>query len=177
MKRLLIGSAIVAVGLGTLSAASAAPSAWLVNGGGQIIAGTETGGGPGATLAFTARGNGGPAKGQLQYNDHLGVKLHGDVTCLVVGSEDTDGNGPGGQVKVARLAGTYQADEDTALEAWQLYVEDHDNGGPQNGVEVLLFDETATDPSCAEEDEEKSNERTELGRGNITIHKENAPKA
>jgi hypothetical protein len=177
VKRLLIGSAIVAVGLGTLSTASAAPSQWKVTGGGQIIASTQNGGGPGATLAFTARGNGGPARGQLQYNDHLGVKFHGTVTCLVVMTEDTDQNDETAPVKVARLGGTYTATTAGQTGFFQLYVEDHDNGGPQNGVEVLIFDDSSTDSSCADEGEEDEEAKLELGRGNITIHKEKAPKA
>lgn len=176
MKRILIAGAIVAVGLG-LSAASAAPSQWKVTGGGQIFAdtaATTNGGGPGATLAFTAQGTGGPARGQLQYNDHDGVKFHAQVDCLIVTSEDVDEEAGTPDVKVGRIGGTYQGDDDAALENFQLYIEDHDNGGPQNGTELLTFRPDSDSSSCDPDDEEVA---SQLGRGNIVIHKEKAPKS
>ena len=175
MKRIVISGAVLALAIGGMGVGSAAPSQFKVTGGGQIIASSEANsGGPGATLAFNARsiGAGPAAQGQLQYNDHLGLKFHGQVACLVVQWEDTDDNDETPDVRTARIAGTY-TDADGAEEQFQLFIEDHDFGGPQSESEMLLFNPTAESSTCNQDVDATQ----ELGRGNIVIHKEKAPKA
>lgn len=178
MKRTVIGATVLAVAVAGVSAVSAAPSQWKVTGGGQIIAASQQGGGPGQTLAFNAHSaptdaDTDAARGQLQYNSHAGSKFHGTVDCLVVGDVDHDGDESTPAVRAAALAGRYTA-PDGAPKNFQLYVEDYDFGGPQNGVEALAFNPDAAENSCDIEDQEAG---SELGRGNITIHKAKAADA
>lgn len=166
MKRLLVGGAVLALGIGGMNLAQAAQG-YKVTGGGQIIA--EGASGPGDTLAFNARSLDGQtaaqdsdgAQGQLQYNGRgdAAQKFHGLVTCLQV--EGT----------VARIAGIKKT-ETGETGFFRLVLDDTDNGGPQNPAEPLMFQPDATEANCDSADGDDLT--SELGRGNIQIHEAKA---
>ena len=164
MKRLLVGGAIAGLAVAGMTASSAAPAQWKVTGGGQIIL-DPAATGPGQTLAFNAQttGDGDAARGQLQFNDHAGTKLHGQVTCLDVTPADPDNDSPA----MANIGGTY----DTADGPLNFRLTVTDNGQGQSEDDVVIFEQDS-DPGCDTAD----GDETALGRGNIVIHKEKAPK-
>lgn len=155
MKRLVVGGAVLALGIAGMSAGSAAPAQYKVTGGGQIIVDTEAdpAKGPGETIAFNAHSTGADdaARGQLQYNSHTGVKFHGQVECLVV-----DGNR-------ATLAGTVTRGDNNGADTFQVDVLDNGQGASDDDLILLT---SPDDVDCGPE-----NPTEQLGRGNVTIHK------
>jgi hypothetical protein len=163
VKRLLVGGAVLALGIGGMGLSQAAQG-YKVTGGGQIIA--EGASGPGDTIAFnafsadgaTAKDGSDAASGQLQYHGRTGdapQKFHGTVTCLQV-----DG-------KTARIAGA-KTSETGETGFFRMVVNDVDNDGPQNGTETILFNPDADDADCGQMDGDDA--QAQLGRGNIQIH-------
>lgn len=151
MKRILASSAVVGLALAGMGTSSAAAPFDKVTGGGQIIADSSLQG-PGATIAFTAR-NVGPdnlAQGQFQYNDHVGVKYHGTVSCLVVTGD------------AATFAGEITSGEN-AGGFFQVDVQDNGQGAEPNDLILLTNpDDADCDPSM--------DPTMELGRGNLQVH-------
>lgn len=152
MKRLLASTAVIGLAVAGIGTATAAAPFDKVTGGGQIFLDpTAPPQGPGATIAFTARNIGADnlAQGQLQYNDHAGIKFHGAVTCLIV--EGTN----------ATFAGTFtnaEGEEDV----FQVDVQDNGQGQDPNDLIVLSYPDNANCESMTPD--------MELGRGNAQVH-------
>lgn len=121
-------------------------------GGGQILVGDNAG----STIAFTAHGTSTDADGQAQIVDRSGgkgpnqAKFHGVVDCLRV---ETDFAEIGG---LKRGGGRFT-----------IFVEDTDQGGPQNGTEMIAF-VSAGSPTCNSGDRDDAN--MELARGNAQVY-------
>lgn len=119
-------------------------------GGGQVLVGSE--GGPGSTIAFTARGTAEDAKGQVQYvNREQGtgqsqVVQHGTVECIDV-TENT-----------ARISGVWR-DGGT----FGLYVQDNGEGSSGGGDIVTVV----PDPNGC--NFSKPDETWALARGNAQV--------
>lgn len=153
MKRLLVGGAILALGIGSMGISQAAPAEYKVTGGGQIIVDTEEmpASGPGQTIAFTAQSapteaDPEAARGQFQYNSHEGVKFHGTVLCLAV-----DG-------KRATLAGEQR-------DGTPFQVDVLDNGQGSEPDDMIMLTEP-DDADCSEPEDPSM----QLGRGNVKVH-------
>jgi hypothetical protein len=155
---MLISTAVVGLAVAGVGTATAAPDFDKVTGGGQVMVDADNDGaqdaGPGETIAFNARTTGGPnraATGQLQYNDHDGVKFHGAVRCLVV-------NG-----STATFAGIITSGEGVGA-PFQVDVRDNGEGALAGNDMIILStpDNADCDPS---EDPTR-----ELARGNVQVH-------
>jgi hypothetical protein len=154
-----IGAALAVSGLVASGAVAAGqggqPTAW-VNGGGQIIASEQQGGGPGDTVAFNAQQYGEDgARGQFQYNQRSAGSgpIHGVVTCAAVDPGARTATF-GGEVTQGGTTGFFRVDVT-------------DNGTPAQGTDVVLVTLTDDDDPCnADQGDGESN----LGRGNVTIH-------
>jgi hypothetical protein len=162
VKRLLVGGAILALGVAGMAQSQAAPAQWKVTGGGQITVSLDENGDPvpvKETIAFNARSTDadGGAQGQLQYNSHDGTKFHGTVSCLVV-----DGNR-------ATFAGVV-TNGDNEGDVFQVDV--LDNGEGAEAAEDMILLTNPDDADCGDPQDPTG----ELGHGNVQVHKENAPK-
>lgn len=162
MKRLVVGGAVLALGVAGMSMSQAAGgSGYKVTGGGQIIANGQ-GGGAGDTVGFVAQAtdaNGG-AQGQFQYvprgqNTNGSAptdKFHGVVTCL----SSTGANS-------ARFGGYYR---DNPGQAFTVDVTDNGEGASAAGADMILVRDTQS-PCAAQE---QGDTLFDLGRGNVQIH-------
>jgi hypothetical protein len=168
VKRLLVGGAILALGIGGMAQSQANSSGDKVTGGGQILVSPD--GGAGDTIAFNAQSDGtatsdnpDPAKGQVQYTPHASTsaaKFHGDVTCLVVHSD-----------RSATLAGTIQRGGGDH-EFFQLDVVDQnadDASAPEQGSDIVVLSYPADTPDCS--DQQATDDGPVLARGNVQVHK------
>jgi hypothetical protein len=149
-------AALSVVALGgalTLTGGATAAQEDRATGGGQIEIGT--GGGAGDTIAFTARGAGDEARGQVQYVNREEGKgrsqtvQHGTVNCLYV-DHDT-----------ARIAGKWRDGG-----PFYLYVKDNGEGSSAENDIVALT--SMSDGECA--DDPQDDPRWALARGNAQVH-------
>ena len=147
----------VVLALAVPVAAGAAPSEMKVTGGGQLI--DPDAKGVGQTVAFTAQGSGGAGKGQAQFNDHAGTKIHGVVDCVQTGTSDG--------ANVAKIGGTY-TDASGAVQRFTIRVVD--NGQGADAGDMVEFDQQS-DQDCAIGSDESFADIPALGRGNVKIHK------
>jgi hypothetical protein len=159
LKKQLLAAAAAA--LAVPAVALAAPAQDKVTGGGQTL--VPSGGGPGTTIAFTAQGTGGIARGQLQYNDHAGDKVHGTVDCLRVASRTDDGG-------MAVFGGTLREDRDGNGEPDRFRVTVTDGGEGMGTTDMIAFERVDDDVRCEEQDDEFENLPI-LARGNVQVHK------
>lgn len=122
-------------------------------GGGQILVSNK---GAGSTIAFTARGAGSAAEGQVQFIDRSAgtgqsqVKYHGTVTCIAV------------EGSMAKIAGVL-----TNGDSFNLYVEDTGEG--HGNADPIFFDGMADTPDCSFDTPDDS-DLMALARGNVQIH-------
>lgn len=159
MKRIVIGGAVLALALGSVSISQAEPpTGFKVTGGGQIIA--EEVQGPGDTIAFQVQNTDGAtggssdsdtARGQVQSVEREGAgppadKFHGEAQCLVV-----VGN-------TARFAGTTR-------DGGFFRVDIIDSGDSGNDMVAVQRSEDALDCEDGSNDMEM-----DLSRGNVKIH-------
>ena len=140
--------------------AQAAPSEMKVTGGGKTA--------EGATIALTAQGNATAAKGQVQYNDHAGYKVHGTVTCVTTGPVDTNGDAEGGEANGFEIAGRLR-DGTT----FNIKGVDGGQGSDGKGTDLITFAES-DDTRCDLEPADAYEALGELAHGNIKIHKTRA---
>ena len=161
MKRLLVGGAVLALGIGSMGISQAAPAEYKVTGGGQSFGFEAPVSGAGDTIGFNAQSaptmdNEQAAKGQVQYVDREEGKqvanIHGVVECLRV---EGDRAVIGGRIT---RGGTE--------EFFQLDV--LDSGQEDRGTDMVVFQELATEPACDEQRE--FDEDPVLARGNVKIH-------
>lgn len=170
----------IAVGLGAVLAlalavtAWAAPAAYKVTGGGQVIASADSSSvkGPGDTITFQAFSQStdanAPATGQVNIVDRAGtgtggVHFKGTVECATISPAGADGGG------YAELKGTGQTKDGTTS---RFIVRIMDNGqGSAADADMVEFDRN-TDLTCSD-DPQSSDVATYLGRGNAKIHKQN----
>lgn len=197
MKRLLVGGAVLAVGIGGMGLSSAqAPTGFKVTGGGQIISEeSEAEGGPGDTVGFNAQEIEGDdprspgddddaARGQFQYvprgesegtNQPADEKFHGVVTCLISGGEAVENEEREGdryeeelESGMARFGG-YLRDNPTVF----FTVDVTDNGQGGDAEDDLILVRLTKEP-CADNPENEQKDEPEdllrLGRGNVKIH-------
>lgn len=161
MKRIVVSGAILALAVGSMGLAQAAPSQFKVTGGGQTLVSNQS---AGNTIAFNARGNEDAAQGQLQYVDRSAgtgqaqVVRHGIVDCVFVRSFTERG----GQ---ATIGGFFR---DTS-ERFTLDV--IDNGEGRDNTDIIEFRDEAT-ADCSEERDDDDALTVELARGNVQVHKE-----
>ena len=175
MKRTIISGTVLALAIAGMSAGSAAPSVTKITGGGQTL--VPAGGGAGDTVGFNAQVDGdGLVKGQFQYVKRNGTGTgkgqqvsHGDVTCATVLSRPEGGDAGG----VAVFGGALRDGT-----PFRVDVTDSGQGNTsmdmilvQTGAAALDGGDSGTDTDiCDQEDED----RFDLGRGNVTIHKTKA---
>lgn len=163
MKRLLVGGAVLALGIGSIGMAQAAPpSGAKVTGGGQIIADNVQG--PGDTIAFQVQNINGAtgdadsdaARGQVQSVEREGAgrptdKFHGEAACLVV------------VANTARFAGVVRG-----AGGGFFRVDIVDNGQGDSSPNDMVVVQRSTEPlDC---DDDASGDETDLARGNVKIH-------
>ncbi len=200
MKRLVVGGAVVALGIGTIGLASAAQpaeSGFKVTGGGQIIA--QNAQGAGDTVGFNAqeiegddprsRGdNNDAARGQFQYvprgqssntKQPATEKFHGVVTCLISGGEAVANERAEGDryeeelsQGMARFGGFVRGTEGDGSPVF-FTVDVTDNGQGGNAQDDLILVRITNEP-CADNPENEQRDEPEdllrLGRGNVKIH-------
>jgi hypothetical protein len=186
VKRLLVGGAVLALGITGMGLSQATPAVYKVTGGGQIL---DTGftSGAGDQISFTAQSQGEEgeaAKGQFTYHDRQldengkgtgkgQTTVHGDVTCVVVYSQPTADEGGravvGGETRDGR--------------PFRIDVIDNGQGGDaEDDLLRVSFDSEAEDGSDEGDEDtdtslcdmEKEDVTSDLGRGNVKIHKEKA---
>ena len=151
------------------AAAAVANSDVKVTGGGQVMADSGNGGGPGDTIAFNAQQTGAaamngtaPAKGQLQVVRHPtgGIKFHGNVTCIrELGDQDGTVRFGGFQ----KLKGNQTATS--------FVVDVVDAGEPNQGQDMIAFRTPAdnADP-CQDSKSGTQLDSASLARGNVQTH-------
>lgn len=182
MKRTILVSAVLALGIAGTGVGSAAPATLKITGGGQTLV-PDTGG-AGDTVGFNAQLDevSNTVKGQFQYVQRTGdgtgrggQQYHGTVTCVAAFSRPDDG-GAGG---VAVFGGELR-------DGTPFRVDVTDSGQGEMGMDMILvqMDEAAEDGadggptnSDSETDNELCDAEDETGmslsRGNVTIHKPN----
>lgn len=132
------------------AAAQAAPSEMKVTGGGKTV--------DGATIALVAQGNPSTAKGQMQYNDHQGTKLHGVVTCVYTFTDSENG-------------GNYFEVAGKLRDGTVFNVKGTDSGqGPDSG-DAIALDTESGDSDCDGEPADAYDDLGDLAHGNIRIHR------
>ena len=200
MKRLLVGGAVLALGIagtGLSHAEKPAESGFKVTGGGQIIENPQ-GGGPGDTVGFNAQeldgddprspgDNDDLARGQFQYiqrgadeggNQPANDSFHGVVTCLISGGEavanENAETGPDStEYDEGLLNGMARFGgylRDDPDTFFTVDVSDNGQGADAQDDAILV---RITAAPCADNPEDESNEPDELarlGRGNVKIH-------
>ena len=170
MKRLVVGGAVLALGIGGMGLSQAAPAGEKVTGGGQILADNQTTG-AGSTIAFNAQQSADDIKGQVQYILRSGGTgkgqnaRHGEITCVNV---ITPGDGG-----TARLGGIFEHDPA------QSFVIDVTDGGEGAGDAADMISiregeaaDTDGDGDATCNDSGDFQDGVALGRGNVQIHKE-----
>ena len=157
MKRIAALFGVIALTTAAWAALAQAESGFKITGGGQTDVGTR---GAGDTIAFTGQETADGAKGQVQYVDRDGGQIveiyHGTVTCI----EAVDA----GEQGAGYLAGEWRNQGEGFF---TLYVED--NGEPNQGNDLIVLDETATDPECSDEEPDED-DKVALARGNAQVH-------
>ncbi len=118
-----------------------------------------------STIAFTAQNTGdgtSAAKGQVQFIDRSAgggqnaVKFHGTVTCIVV-----EGNR-------AQIAGLRRGgDRETEGDTFELTVVD--NGEPNRGNDMIMFDNMDVDGQCEESEQDSDEPEIALAKGNAQV--------
>jgi hypothetical protein len=170
MKRLVVGTTVLALGIVGMSASSAAPAITKITGGGQTLVPAD--GGAGDTIAFTAQTDGTPegVKGQFQYVDRTGgtgqgqTVYHGTVTCVALLPSD----GPN--------VGVIGGESDGV----PFRIDVIDNGQGSNASNDLIVvrhgaaaqdggDNDQNDTALCDDETETAN--ADLSRGNVKIHK------
>lgn len=128
-------------------------------GGGQVLLGDS---GKASTIAFTAQGTTDAAKGQVQFVDRsVGAgrnqtKYHGVVDCIEV-----TGN--------MAIIGGYQKKGDANEEGDRFVLRVVDNGEPNQGQDMIQFDNQSTAPdTCGDDDDDEAPEWS-LARGNAQV--------
>ena len=156
------------------SAAFGGSSTDRATGGGQILLGTD-GKGAGDTIAFTAKGAGPTATGQIQYvdrnrTDENGDPIaqqsqHGEVTCLRV-------EGNQAWIEAAFRDGD---DDNSDPDLKTLYIEDNGEGSKAPEPDVVVFVEYDPAADC-NDDEPEAKDQLYLGRGNVQVYDASAQK-
>ena len=204
MKRVLVGGAVLAVGVagvGVASAAKPAESGFKVTGGGQIIA--EDAQGAGDTVGFNAQELEGDdpaspdsddaARGQFQYvprgqsagtNQEATEKFHGVVTCLISGGEavaneeaEEDQNYEEQLTEgMARFGGYVRGVTNDDGSPVYFTVDVTDNGQGGNAEDDLILVRITNQP-CADnpEDEQKEDPQELLRLGRGNVKIHNNP--
>ena len=144
-----------------------------VTGGGQVVAGMESG--PGDTIAFNAQqtsteesmDNGFPAKGQLQVvqRGSNAARFHGTVTCIRdLGSEEE------GENRTVRFGG-FQRTRDGSVVPFTVDVVDNGEG-QEGGNDMIAFRRRAANEENPCDDSDSGNELRSmtLARGNVQDH-------
>ena len=182
MKRLLVGGAVLALGIGSMASAQAAPAVYKVTGGGQITELTSDGepvAGPGNTIAFNAQADdaaGNNAKGQVQYIDRTAgrgleqERFHGYVTCVVTMQSQNK------MPAMARVQGQMRGEASSTTVDFTIDVIDNGQGSMAE-MDMISFRQGAGpadedgdgDTSCDTGDDFDAD--GSLGRGNVQIHK------
>lgn len=171
MKRIVVSGAVLALAIGGVQVATAAPAGEKVTGGGQILADSQTTG-AGSTIAFTAQESATDVKGQVQYIIRTGGTgkgqnvRHGVVDCVNVISP-----GDGGSAKI----GGYFDNDPT--QTFVIDVVDNGEGAKATGLDMIAIREGAasdgndsdSDGSCNDSDDFAAD--FALGRGNVQVHK------
>ena len=128
-------------------------------GGGQVLLGDS---GKRSTIAFTAQGTTEGAKGQVQFIDRsLGAgpnqtKYHGIVDCIEV-----TGN--------SAIIGGFQKKGDANEEGDRFVLRVVDNGEPNQGQDLIQFDNQSTAPdTCGDDDDDEAPEWS-LAKGNAQV--------
>ena len=155
MKLRIAGVLVAAAALALPAGAGAAAKVDKTTGGGQVV--TDAGK---TTFAFTAHqlaaGEGDAAKGQVQYNNHAGLKRHGEVICVRTMGDGTKNNGAA--VFVARWKRG-----DTGFTRYYVV----DGGEGRDAVDTVYAEEFDDQPGCDVYDDEGTPE--ELDRGNFQV--------
>ena len=176
MKRIVVSGAVLALAIGGVQAATAAPSVVKVTGGGQITEVSPEGvvaPGAGNTIAFNAQAEdaaGDVAKGQVQYIDRTAgngrdqQRYHGYVTCVF-----REGN-------MARIQGQMRGEAETTTVDFTIDVVDNGQGGTAEGFDMIAF-RLGAPADVDDQDSDATGDVSEdfkadgsLGRGNVKIH-------
>ena len=164
MKRIAALLGVLALTTAAWATIAQAENGFKITGGGQILAEGQTTG-AGSTIAFVAQETADGAKGQVQYVDRSGdaqVVLHGVVNCIAAATA------PDGSEGAGYLAGNWKTGGE-----FQIYVEDHGEGGEATDM-IFVDDEVVAEDGCSE-DEDDDDEPQALGRGNVQVHNYTAP--
>ena len=133
-------------------------------GGGQVLLGDS---GKASTIAFTAQGTTEAAKGQVQFIDRSAgagrdqAKYHGVVDCIEVTGKTA-------------IIGGYQKKGDANEEGDRFVLRVVDNGEPNQGQDLIQFDNQSTAPdTCGDDDDDEAPEWS-LARGNAQVRDGNS---
>ena len=127
-------------------------------GGGQVLLGDS---GKRSTIAFTAQGTTEAAKGQVQFIDRSAgagrnqVKYHGVVDCIEV-----TGN-------TASIGGYRKGEPADTADRFALRVVD--NGEPNQGQDMIQFDDMTDETNTCGDDEEDDAPEFALAKGNAQV--------
>lgn len=128
-------------------------------GGGQVLLGDS---GKASTIAFTAQGTTDSAKGQVQFVERSAgagrnqEKYHGVVDCIEV-----TGN--------MAIIGGFERGGDAENEADRFVLRVQDNGEPNQGRDLIQFDDQSdAADTCGDDDEDDAPEFA-LARGNAQV--------
>jgi hypothetical protein len=182
LKRVVVSTAVLALGIGGVGLAQA-QSGFKVTGGGQALATSDGSSvrGPGDTYGFNAQDlDGNPmtdaAKGQFTTIQRTsgattargrGEQVRGEVNCLVPLSGGEDG--------AARFGGVVRGQED-AIDPLLFAVDVTDNGeGNAADDDMIVFrtfrqSELDDNENACDMEPEDEQEETILARGNVQIH-------
>ena len=202
MKRLLVGGAVLALGISSMGLAQA-QSGFKVTGGGQALtqAGAENGvKGPGDTYGFNAQDTdgdeGNEAKGQFNSIQRTagaptakgqGEHIKGEVTCLIATTSPDDSQGAarfGGVVRNSEFVDEETEGNPDYVDRFIFVVDVTDNGEGKDNDDLIYFERLEED---ADNDGEPDSEtpcdmertlqegETVLARGNVQVHNYTAP--
>lgn len=174
MQRILIAGSVLAVAVAGMGTVSAAPAVYKVTGGGLDPARDRTArplGGAGTVpwrpIAFTAQSAEADGQDRTAGKGQLQETVHGTITCVVVFS-NTDRGG------VAVLGGVTRAGDPVRIDVM-------DNGEGRTSTDLIRLSrdgdaldggdegDEGTDESLCDPEDERAD--TELGRGNVQVHK------
>lgn len=179
MKRLLVGGAALALGIGSMGIAQA-ESGFKVTGGGQALATADSSEvrGPGDTYGFNAHdvdGDAGEAaRGQFNSIQRdaeattgkgRGEHIRGEVTCLIPLSGGEDG--------AARFGGIvrgYENADDPLLFAVDVTDNGEGNASDDDLIVFRTFHESEFNGENACDQEPEEQEEIVLARGNVQVH-------
>ena len=159
MPKKVVLACALAGALSISAAATAAPGTVKVTGGGQVLTDGKD------TVGFNAQRTGDAVKGQFQYVDRAAdgstqTQYHGTITCFTQIGDNA-----------AYLGGVWRnvnGDPNEEAEFFRLYVED--NGEPNRGIDQIVVDQVAPDPTCDDDDAPAEEEQLFLSRGNVQFH-------